>query len=158
MATRKQEKPTIDTGGGAYIGGSVNTGGGDFVGRDKKVSGGERSISIGGNVSGSNIIVGDHNTVSNIGVQNFFAPVYDAIEKSARQAQEKADLKADVQEIETAAAKKDAVDESWLSRRLRNLVKMAPDIGEVALSALGGPGAAFGAIVKKVAEKVKAEG
>ena len=30
---------TIDTGGGAYIGGSVSTGGGAFVGRDQIVSG-----------------------------------------------------------------------------------------------------------------------
>jgi hypothetical protein len=30
----------IDTGGGAYIGGSVDTGGGDFVGRDQVVGGG----------------------------------------------------------------------------------------------------------------------
>lgn len=31
----------INTGGGAYIGGSVNTRGGDFVGRDKIVRGGQ---------------------------------------------------------------------------------------------------------------------
>jgi hypothetical protein len=30
---------TINTGGGAYIGGSVSTGGGAFVGRDQIVSG-----------------------------------------------------------------------------------------------------------------------
>ena len=37
MVDNKQErKPTqINTGGGAYIDGSVNTGGGEFVGRDK---------------------------------------------------------------------------------------------------------------------------
>ena len=35
---------------------------------------------------------------------------------------------------------------------------LAADGGESALSALGGPGAAFGAIVKKVVEKVKAKG
>lgn len=44
----------IDTGGGAYISGGVNTGGGDFVGRDRNTS-----VSIGGNVSGSNIIIGN---------------------------------------------------------------------------------------------------
>lgn len=31
--------PAVQTGGGAYIGGSVNTGGGDFVGRDKHQTG-----------------------------------------------------------------------------------------------------------------------
>ena len=34
-----QTNQTIDTGGGAYIGGSVSTGGGAFVGRDQIVSG-----------------------------------------------------------------------------------------------------------------------
>jgi hypothetical protein len=34
-----QTSQTIDTGGGAYIGGSVSTGGGAFVGRDQIVSG-----------------------------------------------------------------------------------------------------------------------
>lgn len=28
---------TVDTGGGAWIGGSINVGGGDFVGRDKTI-------------------------------------------------------------------------------------------------------------------------
>jgi hypothetical protein len=40
-------KETIDTGGGAYVSGSVNTGGGDFVGRDKKVIGGDNSLVVG---------------------------------------------------------------------------------------------------------------
>ena len=34
-----QTNQTIDTGGGAYIGGSVSTGGGAFAGRDQIVSG-----------------------------------------------------------------------------------------------------------------------
>lgn len=29
------EQPTIDTGGGAYVGENINTGGGDFTGRDR---------------------------------------------------------------------------------------------------------------------------
>lgn len=40
-STSEPSRPsqTIDTGGGAYIGGSVSTGGGAFVGRDQIVSG-----------------------------------------------------------------------------------------------------------------------
>ncbi len=43
MAKKKksEKKQDVDTGGGAYIGGSVSTGGGDFVGRDKTVKGDE---------------------------------------------------------------------------------------------------------------------
>ena len=79
-----------------------------------------------------------------------------------------ADCESVVKEIEgegcTAIAlpanvtKSEQVDESWLSRKLRTLIRMAPDIGEVVLAALGGPGAAVGAIVKKVVDKVKSEG
>ena len=148
----------IDTGGGAYIGGGVNTGGGEFVGRDRIVNNSGTNISVGGNVSGSNIVVGNNNMVTNnSSTQNIFAPIYQAIEQSAHSAQDKEDLKAEYQEIETAVAKGQAVDESWLSRRLRNLKRMAPDIAEVALAALAGPGAAVAAIVKQVAERVKAE-
>ncbi len=135
MANKKQHQPgQVDTGGGAYIGGSVHTGGGDFVGRDKITHAG----------SATNL-------------QNVFAPVYTAIQQAVLPAQEKDDLAAEVKEIETAIVAGE-VKEPWLERKLRSLKKMAPDIAEVALAALGGPGAAAGAIVKKVAEKVKSEG
>jgi hypothetical protein len=158
MASKKQEKPSINTDGGAYIGGGINTGGGDFVGRDKHVSGDETRISIGGNMSG-NLVVGNNNMVSNtVSIQTILAPVYRAIEESPRPVQDKEDLKAEVKEIETAVTQNKSVDESWLARRLRNLKRMAPDIAEVALASLAGPGAAVAAIVKQTAERVKAEG
>lgn len=144
--------------GGTYVGGNVNTSGGDFVGRDKHVHGNETNIRIGGSVNGSNIIVGNNNVVANTtSAQNIFNLVYEAIDRSPRTAQDKEDLKAEVQEIETKVSQSEAIDEPWLTRRLRNLKKIAPDIAEIALSALAGPGAAVAATVKKVAEKVKAE-
>jgi len=60
-------------------------------------------------------------------------------------------------EIKNEVAKGDDADASFLSRRLRNLKKMAPDIAEVALSALAGPGAAISAIVKNIARQIKEE-
>lgn len=49
----------------------------------------------------------------------------------------------------------------WMKKnlppRLRNLKKMAPDVAEVALSALAGPGAVFGTLVKNIAKKIKDE-
>ena len=133
MTNKKQANSSINTAGGAYIGGNINTQGGDFVGRDKNI------------------------VINNASTQNIFAPVYHAIEQSTRPAQEKQDLQAEIKEIETAALKSGPVDETWLSRKLRTLKRIAPDIAEVALAALAGPGAALGAIVKKVAEQVKAE-
>ena len=35
MKRKKSDKITINTGGGAFVGGNVNTGGGNFVARDK---------------------------------------------------------------------------------------------------------------------------
>ena len=152
-----QDKDKIETGGGAYVHGNVNTGGGDFVGRDKKISGGGRSVVIGGNATGSPIVVGDHNTVTNTNTHNVFAPVYRAIQQAALPTQAKADLQAEVKEIEAEVVKGELVDETFLARRLRNLKRMAPKIAEVAFAALAGPGAAVAAIVKQVAGKIQAE-
>lgn len=135
MTNKKKDTRSVNTEGGAYIGGNVNTSGGDFVGRDKITH-------IGGSTN----------------IQNVFAPVYTAIQQAALPPQDKVDLAAEVKEIETAIVEGKVIEEAWLERKLRNLKRMAPDIAEVALSALGGPGAAAGAIVKKVAEKVKSEG
>ena len=88
---------------------------------------------------------------------NIFKPIYRAVEKSSRNETEKADLVADINDIESEIAKGEQANESFLTRRLRNLKKSAPDIADVALSALSGPGAAISMIVKKVAEKIKAE-
>jgi hypothetical protein len=106
-------------------------------------------------VTGSTIVTGSGNTVTN--AHNAFVPVYRAIEESARPPEKKADLKAETAEIEAEVAKGDKADESFLARRLRSLVAMAPDIAEVVMAALSGPGAAVAAIVKKVTEKVKSE-
>ena len=134
MTDIKKNKPTaVNTEGGAYIGCNVNTGGGDFVGRDK------------------NVQISSH-------TQNPFAPVYHAIQESQRTPAEKTDLTADVKEIEAQVVQGELVDESFLARRLRTLKRMAPDISEVILSALAGPGAVVGTVVKKLAEQVQKEG
>jgi len=134
----------------------IHTEGGDFVGRDQIVQAGERGVAIGGNVSGSTIITGDGNVVNSAALEAVFAPVYQAIETSARPAGEKADLTADVREIQEAVAAPE-VDASWLGRRLRNLKRMAPDIAEVLLAGLSGPQAVVSETVRKIAAKARAE-
>ena len=152
------DEKKIEKDGESHDSGKINTGG-DFVGGDKNISGGERNINIGGSVTGSGatLFVGDGNIVTNNFTQNVFEPVYQAIEKSTRSDQDKKDLSDDVAEIEAVVGKSQSVDESWLSRRLRNLKKIAPDIAEVALSALAGPGAVAVTVVQKVAARVKEE-
>ena len=73
----------------------------------------------------------------------------------------KEDLKADVKEIQTAvteaAQKNEKVDEGFLSRRFRNIARMAPDLLDVVVATLTNPLAGLGVAVKKIAEKAKAE-
>ncbi len=162
--TPNKEQPVshtnINTGGGAYVGGNINTGGGDFVGRDKNVTAGERGVAIGGNVSGSTIITGDNNVVgATITLQKeYIQQIFNEIEKHPDLDQlDKEDLKSEVKELQKEDEKGPEAEEKQFSRHLRNIKRMAPDILEVVLAAVANPVAGFGAIAKKVAEKMKAE-
>ena len=59
----KDSSGTINTGGGAYVGGNFNTQG-DFVGRDKVVTAGAGGVAVGGNVTGGAIVTGSGNVIS----------------------------------------------------------------------------------------------
>lgn len=156
MSKKDKKKGSVNTDGGAYIGGSVNTGGGDFVGRDKKVKV-EKGVYIGGDAKDNTIIVGDDNIVGGA-TQNIFAPIYQAIQNTPLAPQDKGDLKAEVEEIETEIVKADAeIDESALSRHLRNIQRIAPDILDVVLATMANPAAGFGMVAKKVAGKMQAD-
>jgi hypothetical protein len=134
---------------------SQNPVSGDFVGRDKKVSAGKGGIAIGGNVSGSTIISGDHNMVNS---SSSFAPLYQFIEEHPQlPPSDKEDLKAEVEELESEVQKGDQADESFLSRRLRNIQRIAPDVLDVALTTLGNPVAGLGMVAKKVVQKMADE-
>lgn len=131
-------KPTggraIDTGGGAYVEGSVSTGGGDFVGRDQT----------------KNIGAGAAEAAE------LFEKLFAAIEKNPKLSQEeKADVKAEVEEVKAEAEKGEEASESFLTRRLRSIGRMAPDILEVVLATIGNPAAGLGLVAKKVADKMK---
>jgi len=70
-------------------------------------------------------------------------------------------LKAEVKEIQStvteAAQKNEKVDEGFLSRRFRNIARMAPDVLDVVVATLGNPLAGLGVAVKKIAEKAKTD-
>jgi hypothetical protein len=129
------DKKKIDTGGGAYVGGSVDTGGGKFVGRDDFSTTGASANEL----------------------AQAFEKIYAAIEaRPNTSARDKADLKAEVQDAQAEAAKGEQASEDFLSRRLRNIQRMAPDILDVAESALAGPAAALGTALQKVVKKIRA--
>ncbi len=159
----KQKEKTVNernvnTSGGAYVGGNVNTGGGDFVGRDKNVTAGERGVAIGGNVSGSTIITGDHNVVgSTVTLQaQYIQQIFTEIDKHpGLDALDKDDLKAAVQELQREDAKGGNADETFIARSLRNIQRVAPDILDVVLETIKNPVAGFGLVARKVAEEMK---
>ncbi|MCI0553529.1 MAG: hypothetical protein L0287_21495 [Anaerolineae bacterium] len=117
----------------------------------------EKSIilNIGGDIRDSTVTIGNENTITI--TKNVFRSIYYTIEESSRDEADKTDLKADLKEIEIEITKGEEANESFLSRRLRALKKTAPDIADVVLATLIGPGTAISTIVKKVANKIKDE-
>ena len=128
------DKKKIDTGGGAYVGGSVNTGGGKFVGRDDYSTTGASADEL----------------------ARAFEKIYAAIQaRPNTSAQDKADLKAESQEVQAQAAQGEQADGDALSRHLRNIQRMAPDILDVVTSTLANPALGAATIIRKVAAKAK---
>lgn len=133
-----------------------------MTGKEKKtgISAGDNSIVIGGNVTGSNIVMGNNNKVSNSTTINI-SVMFDEIQQklSANQAipsAEKKEVEADLKEMQVELAK-EAPDETFLSRRYRNIKKMAPDIAAVALETLKNPLGGVAEIITRVAKKVAEE-
>ncbi len=59
--------------------------------------------------------------------------------------------------VAEAAQKHEKVDEGFLSRRFRNIARMAPDVLDLVVATLANPLAGLGVTVKKLAEKAKEE-
>jgi hypothetical protein len=115
------------------------------------------------NIAGGNITT--HQTITGLSgteIKQLFDQLYAVIETNAGPSPaEKEDLKAEVKEIQTtvteAAQKNKKVDEGFLSRRFRNIARVAPDILDVVVATLGSPLAGLGVAVKKIADKAKEE-
>lgn|SRR5574341_224280 len=115
------------------------------------------------NVAGGNITTHQINTgLSAAEIKQLFDRLYTAIETRAETSTaDKEDLKAEVKEIQStvteAAQKNQKVDERFLSRRFRNIARMAPDVLDVVVTTLANPLAGLGVAAKKIAEKAKQE-
>ena len=115
------------------------------------------------NVAGGNITT--HHTVTGLSaaeIKPLFDGLYTAIESNKKVSPtKKEDLKAEVKEIQStvteAVQKNEKVDEGFLSRRFRNIARMAPDVLDVVVATLGNPLAGLGVAARKIAEKAKAE-
>jgi hypothetical protein len=115
------------------------------------------------NVAGGNITT--HHTTTGWNpaeVGQLFLDIYRDIDKRpATSPTVKEDLKAEVKEIQStvseAAQKKEKVDEGFLSRRFRNIARMAPDVLDLVVAMLANPLAGLGVAARKIAEKAKAQ-
>jgi hypothetical protein len=119
---------------------------------------------ISGNVSvaGGNITTHQNSSGSSATeIKELFERLYTAIENAKASPADKEDLKAELEEIQStmteAVQKNEKLQESFLSRRFRNIARMAPDILEMAVATLGGPLAGLGVAAKMIAEKAKEE-
>lgn len=123
------------------------------------LSAGNNSVVIGGSVQGSNIVIGNNNTVANSSVN--IAPLFDEIYKKLDahkdlKPQEKEDVLAELKDAQLELERPEP-DESFLARRFRNIKRMAPDIAEVAIETLKNPISGVVEIIKKVSKKVAEE-
>lgn len=139
--------------------------------KKKPVSSKQTSVRVGNvsdisgnvNVAGGNITT--HHTTTGLSgaeIKQLFDQIYTNIEaRPQTSSADKEDLKAEVKEIEItiteAAQKNKEVDEGFLSRRFRNVARMAPDVLDVNVATLANPLAGLGTIVKKIAQKAKEE-
>jgi hypothetical protein len=146
----------VDTGGGAYVGGSVSVEGGDFVGRDK------RTVSI----TGDGNVVGDRSSAAVTKTRGLdgqdlaalFDHVYQRIESRPPDPDvDKEELVGTVKKIQEEAAKGEQANPKKVERWLKTLGLMADDIVEVTAACLLNPAAGVATVIRKVAEKAKAE-
>jgi hypothetical protein len=115
------------------------------------------------NVAGGNITTHQITTgLSAAEIKQLFDQLYSNIDaRTDTPPADKEDIKAEVKEIQAtvteAEQKNEKVDEGFLSRRFRNIARMAPDVLDVIVVTLGNPLAGLGVAVKKIAEKAKEE-
>ena len=126
--------------------------------KGSKIRAGNGSIVISGDVNGSNVILGNNNIVNATNITNVFKPIYRAVdEHPTLPAAIKEDVKAELKDVEKEIQKGDQADESGVTRHLRNVQRMAPDILDVVVATLANPVAGLGMVAKKIAGKMAGE-
>jgi hypothetical protein len=139
----------VDTGGGAYVGGSVSVEGGDFVGRDQY------------NVEGDAAIARDQASAvvdkrTGLGAEEVQA-LFDRALALARQKppEVREDLEAAVETVQEEAEAGEDADKSLLNKALDVLLEEGPDVLEIVLEAVLNPAAAAGQGARMLAKRAK---
>jgi len=123
---------------------------------------GGNNISIGGSVSGSNVVAGNNNRLtlkqgaSVDEIAKAFSTLLKAVEAKP-EGPKKTMVQTAVQELETEAAKGEKAEEGKVQEWFEVLAGMAPDIWEVAVDTYTNPIKGLSTVFQKVAEKGKAE-
>jgi hypothetical protein len=90
-------------------------------------------------------------------LDRLFASVYQAVQaRPPEPGVNKEQITAIVREIQGEAAQGEQASPSKVETWLHRLVKMAPDIFDVTVASLTSPAAGIAAVIRKVAERVKA--
>jgi phage tail sheath gpL-like len=122
---------------------------------------GGNSISIGGSVSGSNVVAGNNNRLtikhgaSADEIAKAFSTLFKAVEAKP-EGPKKMMAQTAVQGLETESAKGEKAEEGKVQEWFEVLAGMAPDIWEVAVDTFTNPIKGLSTVFKKVAEKAKA--
>jgi hypothetical protein len=180
LSDKQNDKPasgqSANTGGGPFIGGGVSSGAdtnignttvqGDLVHGDKvagdKVLGDK--ITVGDITGSSGIAIGRGATatvktgLSATDAVDLFNAIYNRIAARPEDPDvDKDEIKEAVERVQQEASAGDQTNQSKLGRLLKTLAGMAPDIFDVVVATLASPTAGFGIVVKKIAERAKAE-
>ena len=136
-ASKKPESsPTVNTGGGAYVGGNVDTGGGKFVGRDDDSTTG---------------LTGEE-------IAKLFESIYSKIEARREDpSAPRAEIKEAVEVVEAQVRQGDQADEKILGMSLKSLKRMAPDIWDVVVDTFTHPAKGIATVIRKVMARAKQE-
>jgi hypothetical protein len=139
---------TIDTGGGAYVGGSVTTGG-DFVGRDRTTITGD-GVVLG---NGSRVSLTKSSGVSGETVTMLFEQAAALARQQPAAVREEVAAAVETAQEETAAG--EDADKRLLNKALDVLLEKGPDVLELVLNAILNPAAAAGKGAKMLANEAK---
>lgn len=115
------------------------------------------------NLAGGNITTSESTTGLRVAeIQQLFDALYLAIESHSKAPPaKKAELEAEVKEIQAAVTgasqEGKTLDEGFLSRRFRNIARMAPDVLDVVVKTLANPALGLGEVARKIAIKAAQE-
>jgi len=141
----------VNTGGGAYVGGSVSVEGGSFVGRDK------RTVSI----TGDGNVIGDRSRATvtkrtGLGADEVQALFGQALKLARQKPPEvREDLEAAVETVQEEAEAGEEDDKRLLNKALDVLLEEGPDVLEIVLNAVLNPAAAAGKGARMLAKQAK---